>query len=54
MQLGFVMQADAAPHDDRRFWPDVVAPLVRFSEMSSASVVPKAARNAVGARAASA
>jgi hypothetical protein len=24
MQLGFVMQADAAPHDDRRFWPDVV------------------------------
>ena len=24
MQLGFVMQADAAPHDDWRFWPDVV------------------------------
>ena len=24
MQLGFVMQTDAAPHDDRRFWPDVV------------------------------
>jgi hypothetical protein len=24
MRLGFVMQADAAPHDDRRFWPDVV------------------------------
>ena len=24
MQLGFVMEADAAPHDDRRFWPDVV------------------------------
>src|ERR1700730_2324143 len=24
MQLGFVVQADAAPHDDRRLWPDVV------------------------------
>jgi hypothetical protein len=24
MQLGFVMQADAAAHDDRSFWPDVV------------------------------
>ena len=24
MQLGFVMEADAAPHDDRPFWPDLV------------------------------
>ena len=24
MQLGFVMQPDAAPHDDRRLWPDLV------------------------------
>jgi hypothetical protein len=24
MQLGFVMHADAARHDDRRLWPDVV------------------------------
>ena len=24
MQLGFVMEADAAPHDDRPLWPDLV------------------------------
>ena len=24
MQLGFVVEADAAPHDDRRLWPDLV------------------------------
>ena len=47
MQLGFVMHADAAPHDDRRLWPDVVATcleLARFLEMSPASVAPVAAR----------
>jgi hypothetical protein len=71
MQLGFVMQADAAPHDDWRFRPDVVdhhrgrrpfrrhlvsldvgpclelarfLGLVRFLEMSPASVAPVATR----------
>jgi hypothetical protein len=33
MQLGFVMQADVAPHDDRRFWPDVANSFVTFLEI---------------------